>query len=261
MVTLTWSAVSGATGYNVKRATASGGPYSLAAGGLSTTGYSDTAVSNGTAYFYVVSAINAGGESPNSPEATATPAAPPPPNPPAGLAATAGNAQVSLTWSASAGATGYNVKRATVSGGPYNTIAGISVTTYTDTTVSNGTTYYYVVTANNTSGESAASNETSATPTAPITIPAAPSSLAATAASRTLINLTWTDNANNESGYQIERSTNGSTFAQIATTGPDVNTFSSTGLSANKKYFFRVRAFNAAGSSVYSNTVTAKTPK
>ncbi len=93
------------------------------------------------------------------------------------------------------------------------------------------------------------------------TLPTAPASLVATAVSRTQINLTWTDNASNESGYQIERSNNGSSFSLIATTGPDVTAIASTGLSANRKYFFRVRAINVAGTSAYSNTASAKTPK
>jgi len=86
------------------------------------------------------------------------------------LTATGGNAKVDLSWSAVTDATGYNVKRSTTPGGPYTTIAtGVTGTTYTDTTVTNGTTYYYVVTAVNAGVESANSNEASATPNAPTT--------------------------------------------------------------------------------------------
>jgi len=104
-----------------------------------------------------------------------TPAAPStqPPGAPTGLNASAANGQVTLNWTASAGATAYNVKRATVSGGPYtNVVSGIAPTTYTDTGLSNGTTYYYVVSAVNAYGESANSSEVSATPMA-ISVPAA----------------------------------------------------------------------------------------
>ncbi|MFZ5644512.1 MAG: hypothetical protein ACOY46_13060 [Bacillota bacterium] len=81
------------------------------------------------------------------------------------LTATAGNAQVVLNWDAVANATGYNVKRATTSGGPYTTIAtNVSGTTYTDASVTNGTTYYYVVTAIVNGVESGNSNEAPATP-------------------------------------------------------------------------------------------------
>ena len=84
---------------------------------------------------------------------------------PATLTATSGDGQVTLSWSASAGATSYNVKRATTSGGPYTTLATVSGTSYTDTTAVNGTTYYYVVTAASPNGESSASAQTSKTPT------------------------------------------------------------------------------------------------
>jgi hypothetical protein len=87
-----------------------------------------------------------------------------PPAAPTGLAATAGNQQVDLTWTASSGATSYNVKRGTASGGPYTTISSPGTTSYTDSSVTNGTTYYYVVSAVNSGGESANSGQVSATP-------------------------------------------------------------------------------------------------
>ena len=88
-----------------------------------------------------------------------------PPLPPANVVATPSNNQVSLTWNSSAGATGYNVKRSTVSGGPYTTISPNQPTTaYTDNAVTNGTTYYYVVSALNGNGESADTPQVSATP-------------------------------------------------------------------------------------------------
>lgn len=85
---------------------------------------------------------------------------------PTNLTATAGNTQVSLSWTASSGATSYNVKRSTTSGGPYSNVAtGVTSTNFTDTGLTNGTTYFYVVSAVNGSGESANSNQASATPT------------------------------------------------------------------------------------------------
>ena len=89
------------------------------------------------------------------------------PNAPTGLAATAGNAQASLTWNAVAGATSYNVKRSLTSGGPYaNVQTGVTAASFTNTGLSNGTQYFYVVTAVNASGESAISTQASATPSA-----------------------------------------------------------------------------------------------
>jgi len=87
-----------------------------------------------------------------------------PPNAPASLTANATTSQVSLTWTSSTGATSYNVKRSTTSGGPYTTLASQTQTSYVDTAVTNGMTYYYVVTAVNSGGESAPSQEVSATP-------------------------------------------------------------------------------------------------
>jgi hypothetical protein len=83
---------------------------------------------------------------------------------PTGLTATAGNAQVSLTWNASSGATSYNVYSATTNGGPYTEITNVTTLSYTNTGLSNGTTYYYVVTAVNSSGQSGDSNQASAAP-------------------------------------------------------------------------------------------------
>lgn len=84
---------------------------------------------------------------------------------PTNLTATAGLSRVSLNWSAAQRVTSYAVKRATVSGGPYTTIASNVLTTnYTDTAVVNGTKYFYVVSASNAGGESGNSNQAVATP-------------------------------------------------------------------------------------------------
>jgi fibronectin type 3 domain-containing protein len=164
---LSWAATSGASSYHVKRSATSGSETQISA--PTSNSYTDTGLTNGTKYFYVVSAVNSGGESANSSEVSATPSAPlTAPATPTGLHATGGNAQVSLSWSASTSAASYNVKRSTANGGPYNTaVASPTVTNYTDTTVSNGTTYYYVVSAVNSAGQSANSAQASATPASP----------------------------------------------------------------------------------------------
>ncbi|HEV2692547.1 MAG TPA: hypothetical protein VG347_06585 [Verrucomicrobiae bacterium] len=162
-VQLNWGIATGAATYNVKRSTTSGTEATII--NVAVNNYYDTTVVNGQQYFYEVSSVNGAGESANSAEASATPNVPP--VTPAGLAATAGNSQVSLTWTGSAGATSYNVKRSTTSGSGYSTIATTTnpAVTYTDLTAVKFTQYYYVVSAVSAYGESGNSIEATATPT------------------------------------------------------------------------------------------------
>jgi len=94
------------------------------------------------------------------------------------------------------------------------------------------------------------------TPPPPAEPPAAPSALSATAGKRK-ITLSWSDNSNNESGFKIERSTDGVNFSQIATTGANTTSYTNSSLTTGTTYHYRVRAYNDAGDSAYSNTATA----
>jgi hypothetical protein len=91
----------------------------------------------------------------------------PPPLAPASLTAAGANAQVALSWTPSVGATNYNLRRSTTSGGSYSALGSTLATNYTDLTVTNGTPYYYLVSAVSAAGESGNSAEASATPHAP----------------------------------------------------------------------------------------------
>ncbi|MFC5405543.1 DUF4832 domain-containing protein [Cohnella soli] len=167
-ISLTWNDPGGATSFTVLRSTTSGSGYAQIASGLTATSYTETGLTNGTTYYYVVRAVNSAGASGNSNQASATPASIPVPSAPASLTATAGSSQVSLSWPASSGATSYTVLRSTTSGSGYAQIAsGVTGTSYTDTGLTNGTTYYYVVRAVNGSGTSGNSPQASATPAAP----------------------------------------------------------------------------------------------
>jgi alpha-L-fucosidase len=87
------------------------------------------------------------------------------PEAPDSLAATAGDGKVDLSWPASSGATSYTVQRATTAGGPYtDVVTGLTGTTYTDSSVTNGTPYSYVVMATNSVGDSGLSVEANALP-------------------------------------------------------------------------------------------------
>ena len=82
-------------------------------------------------------------------------------------------------------------------------------------------------------------------------LPNAPSNLSAAAISSTQIDLTWTDNADNESGFRIERSADGINFSQVGTVAANVTSFQDDGLSPGTPYFYRVRATNPAGDSTF----------
>jgi len=88
---------------------------------------------------------------------------------------------------------------------------------------------------------------------------AAPSNLVGSPVGIKRIDLTWTDNSFGETGFKIERSTNGTKFSQIATMGAGVTAFSNTnGLRRGKTYYYRLRAYNSAGNSPYSNTISVR---
>ncbi len=173
------------------------------------------------------------------------------PTTPAGLTATAGNAQVTLNWSASANATGYNVQRSTATGGPYAQISSPSSTTFTDSGLTNGTKYFYVVAAFNSAGASANSAQVSATPTAPT--PAVPSGLAATAGNAKIV-LNW-NTSSGATTYNLKRST--TSGAEITIASPSSATYTDSGVVNGTKYFYEVSAVNSSGESANSAEVNA----
>jgi acid phosphatase type 7 len=99
-----------------------------------------------------------------------------------------------------------------------------------------------------------------ATPTS-TAAPAAPSGLTATGASRNRIDLVWTDNSNNETAFEIQRSKDAATWTLLASPGANSVAYSDSGLTPNKLLYYRVRAVNLSGASAWSNTASARTPK
>jgi aryl-phospho-beta-D-glucosidase BglC (GH1 family) len=166
-VSLSWSSAAGAVSYNVYRGTSSNSqgttPYRTDVIAMA---FTDTGLTNGTTYYYRVTAMNQAGESGLSNEAFARPTTGSPPPAPAGVSASAGDRQATVRWSASTGASSYNLYRSTSPGGqgasPYRT--GITASSFTDTGLTNGTTYFYRLSAVNALGESVRSAEVSARP-------------------------------------------------------------------------------------------------
>jgi hypothetical protein len=96
----------------------------------------------------------------------------------------------------------------------------------------------------------------------PSGVPLPPSSLTATGVSRNRIDLAWTDNSSNETGFEVQRSKNGASWSLLASLATNATSYSdTTGLSPNKLFYYRVRAVNAAGASAWSNTASARTPR
>ena len=262
-INLSWTDnSSNETGFKIERKTGSGGTYAqIATTGAGVAVYNDSGLAAGTTYFYRVRATNAAGDSAYSTEASATTLVPPPTAPSGLTATTASSSQIDLAWTDnSSNETGFKIERKTGSGGTYSQIAtvGAGVVSYSSTGLAANTTYFYRVRATNAGGDSAYSNEANATTLN--AAPAAPSALGATAISTSQINLSWTDNATNETGFKIERKTgSGGTYAQIGTVGADVTSFNDTGLSITTTYYYRVRATNSIGDSSYSNEANATT--
>src|SRR6478672_6922309 len=190
-VTLSWTAPasdggSAITGYAIYRGSTPGGESATPiATNVTATSFTDTGEVNGSAYYYKVAAVNAVGTSPQSNEASATPRATVA-SAPTGLVASAGDASVALSWQmptsdGGSGITGYNVYRGTSAGaeGSIPIAANVALTSFTDSSVTNGTPYFYRVAAVNAVGTSPFSAEASATPRATGTPPSAPQSLAA----------------------------------------------------------------------------------
>jgi hypothetical protein len=249
------------TGYKIERKKGANGTWQqIHVTGQNAYFYYDTGLETKTLYYYRVRATNTVGDSAYSEERSAT-TFDVPPAPPNTLAATPISwSQISLSWvDGSNNEQGFKIERRQGVGN-WSQIAmvGENATTWQDSGLFGGTEYTYRVRSYNDGGDSAYTNEASATTLTP-PLPDAPSDLTATALSSSKIHLTWTDNANSENGFRIERKTGSGAFLEVATVGPNVTTFTNAGLQALTTYTFRVRAYNAAGTSAYTNQASATT--
>ena len=181
-------------------------------------------------------------------------------------AAAASSSQINLAWSdKSSNEDGFKIERcqgANCTNFAQIATVGAGVTAYSNAGLAASTSYSYRVRAYNAGGgNSDYSSPASATTQAAPTVPSPPTNLVATPVSKSQINLTWADNSNNETGFEIERC-QGATctnFKRIASVASGVTAYSNTGLKSRTAYRYRVRAVNAAGASAYSNIATATT--
>jgi cellulose 1,4-beta-cellobiosidase len=179
------------------------------------------------------------------------------PWPPTGLSATAGNGQITLTWTAATGATSYSVYRSTTTGftpSTTNRIAtGVTSAAYTNTVLSNGTTYYYVVTALNAAGESGPSAQVGATPQ--ITAPGLPTGVAASPGDGQ-VTITWPAVAGATSYNLYWSTTNGAGTGGTRISGV-TSPYTQTGRTNGTTYYYVVTAVNTVGESAASSQASA----
>ncbi|PKV49253.1 putative secreted protein (Por secretion system target) [Aquimarina sp. MAR_2010_214] len=183
---------------------------------------------------------------------------------PTNLSATSNsNSQINITWTDnSINESKFIVERSADGASGWKNVAELKkdATNYLDTGLTANTTYYYRVKAKNFGGDSKYSNTANVTTLSRGTVPAAPTSLKTVSAISTQIELNWTDNANNEDSFRIERSANGTSgWTSVGTTAINVSSYTDKGLSSNTTYYYRVRAENTIGNSTYSNTVNGTT--
>jgi M6 family metalloprotease-like protein len=186
-----------------------------------------------------------------------------PPNAPSNLAATAtGHYGINVTWADNSdNEEGFTLERSETIESNWTVIAYLDPNTvsFSDSGLSQGTSYSYRVKAYNSAGDSPYSNTGEGTTTVPA-LPTAPTSLSATDASETQIDLDWT-NGDNATGLEIQRSIDGFSFQTIATLDPVETAYSDSGLSPSTTYFYQVMAFNTDGSATSElASATTQTP-
>ena len=277
-IDLSWTASTddvGVTGYLIQRCLGASctnfSPLVTVTG--TTTTYSDSGLPPSTSYSYQVQATDAAGNlGPYSNASSATTSGDRPPTAPSGLTATAASdTQINLSWTASTddvGVTGYLIERCQSSGCSVFTQIGStttgSTTTFSDSGLTPSTSYSYQVRATDAAGNYSPYSNISTATTALDKAPTAPSSLTATAASSTQIDLSWTASTDDVgvTGYLIQRCLGASctNFSPLVTVTGTTTTYSDSGLPPSTSYSYRVRATDAAGNlGPYSNVSTATT--
>jgi hypothetical protein len=249
-VTVTWTAASNATGYKVLRAQGSAAAAQIGTTAAGVVTYTDSAATAGIAYNYSVKASYASGDS----AASTADAGWRNILPPSGVSATDGTSAsgVTVTWNASAGATGYAVFRAQGAGPASEVgVTTASVRTFTDTAGEAATAYTYTVKATTAAGSSASSAGDAGWRNL-----SAPTGVAASDGTSTgSVTVTWAA-ASGANGYKVFRAVGAGATTQIGTTAASIRTFTDTTANAGVTYTYSVKATSSLGDSAASATNT-----
>ena len=257
-VTLTWNAVTGASGYNVYRGSASGAEAAIpiavnvnsSTGSYPSPNYVDSTVASGSAYYYKVTAVSGNGESGKSNEAGITDIVADIPAAPTDLTASATATAISLNWQTTSAATSYDVYRE-ANGQGFIWLANTTAASYSDSTVTDGVGYIYYVTAANTYGQSSDSNQVTVTYGQPA--PPAPTGLQVGHYASTALSLTW-NAVPGASSYNVYEGTTagGESTVPVSVGLTSPNTVIG-GLTSTTTYYFTVSSLSAGGLSAPSN--------
>ena len=244
-INISWSSVSGATGYKIYRSLTSSGQY-VYVGNTVSNNYTDNNLETGTTYYYKIAGTKSNGEGPSSNFiSTFTPV-----DIPTGLLGTVQSSNsIKLSWNTVLKATEYTLYKSLSSSGEYNTIVTTSNTSYIDTGLSQNTSYYYKISAKNINGEGIQSEYI----TVIIEPPQSPTSITSSVLSSSSIKLDW-GNVVGATSYKIYRSTGGD-YNLVGTV--TTNTFTNTGLSSNINYSYKISSVNIAGEGEQSEQINS----
>jgi hypothetical protein len=255
-VKIAWSAVSGASFYEVYYATSATGTYSKA-GTSTTTSLTKTGLTCGKTYYFKVRAGAVSGTTKVYGKFSSYKSAKPIPSTPSVTAASASYTSVKVSWTAIPGASGYRVYRATSSTGTYTYLGATTSLAYTSASLTTGKTYYYKVIAYRTVGTTKVYSKSSAAAYAK-PVPAKTTCSVATK-TMTKANISWTG-VSGATKYEVWRAASASgTYTLVSTVAYTTKSYVDVNLTTGKTYYYKVRAYHLEGTTkVYGSSSTPK---
>jgi uncharacterized protein YjdB len=255
-INVSWGGVTGASGYEVYRATSSTGTYTLVSR-TTAKSYNNTGLTTGKTYYYKVRAYRTTTTTTRTygPYSYKVSSKPVPSVPAAVKAASSSYNSINVSWGGVTGASGYEVYKAASSTGTYTLIYKGTAKNYNNTGLTTGTSYYYKVRAYRTVGITKVYGSYSSIVNSK-PVPSAPTSVKAASTSYSSINVSWGGVAGT-GGYEVHKAATGvGTYSLLSTV--DSTNYTNTGLLAATTYYYKVRAYKTVGSvKVYSNFSTA----